>query len=60
MAASANPRARLEHILFHINGVRETIAGIDYDAFRTVYHIERTVERAIQIISEAVNPCLWK
>ena len=55
MAATANPRARLEHILFHIRGVAETIACIDYDIFTTVYHMERTVERAVQIISEAVK-----
>jgi uncharacterized protein with HEPN domain len=55
MAASANPRARLEHILFHIRGVKETVAGIDFDIFTTVYHMERTVERAVQIISEAVK-----
>jgi uncharacterized protein with HEPN domain len=55
MAASANPRARLEHILFHIRGIKETVAGIDYDIFITVYHMERTVERAVQIISEAVK-----
>lgn len=55
MAASANPRARLEHILFHIQGVDYTIDGVDYDAFTTVYHLERAVERAVQIISEAVR-----
>jgi uncharacterized protein with HEPN domain len=55
MAASDNPRARMEHILYHIRGVAHTISGIDYDEFTTVYHMERTVERAIQIISEAVR-----
>ena len=55
MAATKNPRARLEHILFHIRGVEETIAGISYDTFRDVYYMERTVERAVAIISEAVK-----
>ena len=55
MAPSANPRARLEHILFHIQGVAYTIGGVDYDIFTTVYHMERAVERAVQIISEAVR-----
>jgi uncharacterized protein with HEPN domain len=55
MAASSNPRARLEHILFHIRGVEDTIAGINFETFTNVYHMERTVERAIQIISEAVK-----
>ena len=55
MAASANPRARLEHILFHIQGVADTIGGISIETFTSVYHMERTVERAAQIISEAVR-----
>ena len=55
MAASANPRARLEHILFHIRGVAETVGGIGFDTYASVYHMERTVERAVQIISEAVR-----
>jgi uncharacterized protein with HEPN domain len=55
MAATANPRARLEHILFHIRGVEETIAGISFETFTRVYYFERTVERAIAIVSEAVE-----
>ena len=55
MAASANPRARLEHILFHIRGVANTVGGIGFDTYTEVYHMERTVERAVQIISEAVR-----
>ena len=55
MAATANPRARLEHILFHIRGVAETVGGIGFDTYTSVYHMERTVERAVQIISEAVR-----
>jgi len=54
-AASANPRARLEHILFHIRGVADTVGGADFETFSSVYHMERTVERAVQIISEAVR-----
>ena len=55
MAASGNPRARLEHILFHIRGVADTVGGIGFDTYTEVYHMERTVERAVQIISEAVR-----
>jgi uncharacterized protein with HEPN domain len=54
-AASANPRARLEHILFHIRGIAETIGGVSFETYSSVYHMERTVERAVQIISEAVR-----
>ena len=55
MAATANPSARLQHILFHIRGVADTIGGVEFDTYVSVYHMERTVERAIQIISEAVR-----
>jgi uncharacterized protein with HEPN domain len=55
MAASANPRARLEHILFHIRGVADTVGGIGFDIYISVYHMERAAERAVQIISEAVR-----
>jgi uncharacterized protein with HEPN domain len=55
MAATKNPRARLEHVLFHIRGVEDTIAGISYDTFRSVYYMERTVERAVAVVSEAVK-----
>jgi uncharacterized protein with HEPN domain len=55
MAATKNPRARLEHILFHIRGVEDTIVGISYETFTSLYHMERTVERAVAIISEAVR-----
>jgi uncharacterized protein with HEPN domain len=55
MAAAKNPRVRLEHILFQIRGVENTIAGVSYDTFRSVYYMERTVERAIAIVSEAVR-----
>ena len=47
MAATKNPRARLEHILFHIRGLEETIAGISFETFTSVYYFERTAERAI-------------
>ena len=54
-AASANPRARLEHILFHIRGVADTVSGVTFETYASVYHMERTVERAVQIISEAAK-----
>jgi uncharacterized protein with HEPN domain len=54
-AATANPRARLEHILFHIRGVADTVSGVSFETYASVYHMERTVERAVQIISEAVR-----
>ena len=41
--------------MFHIRGVEDTIAGISFETFTSVYHMERTVERAVAIISEAVK-----
>jgi uncharacterized protein with HEPN domain len=55
MAPTRYPRARLEHILFHIKGIADTVGGINFDTFTTVYHMERTVERAIEVISEAAR-----
>jgi uncharacterized protein with HEPN domain len=55
MSPSQDPRARLEHILFHIDGVAETVAGVSFDTFTTVYYLERTVERGVQVISEAIK-----
>ena len=55
MAATKHPRARLQHILFHIKGVADTVGGIDFNGFTSVYHMERTVERAIEVISEAAR-----
>jgi uncharacterized protein with HEPN domain len=54
-AATADPCARLKHILFHIRGVADTVGGVDFETYSSVYHMERTVERAVQIISEAVR-----
>jgi uncharacterized protein with HEPN domain len=33
----------------------DTIAGIDFETFRSVYHMARTVERCIEIVSEATR-----
>ena len=55
MAASKHPRARLQHILFHIKGIEQTVGGVNFDIFTSVYHMERTVERAIEVISEAAR-----
>jgi len=35
--------------------VAETVGGVGFDTYSSVYHMERTVERAVQIISEAVR-----
>ena len=55
MAATKSPLARLKHILFHIEGISGTIRGVSFEDFMAVYHLQRTVERGIEIISEAVR-----
>jgi uncharacterized protein with HEPN domain len=48
-------RSRLNDILHAIDGAAETIGDADYDTFRAVFHIPRTVERCIEIVSEATR-----
>ena len=48
-------RQRLNDILRAIDGTADTIAGIRFDTFQTVYHMPRTVERCIEIVSEALR-----
>lgn len=55
MAASKSPRARLLHILDEIDGVSEALSGATFEQYRDSYVLRRTVERAVQIISEAVR-----
>jgi uncharacterized protein with HEPN domain len=55
MAATANPHARLLHILEEIDGVSNLLAGMDYDEYRKSYVALRVVERALEIISEAAR-----
>jgi uncharacterized protein with HEPN domain len=55
MAASGSPRARLLHIRDEIEGVAAAIEGLTFEQYRTSYVHRRTVERAAQIVSEAVR-----
>jgi uncharacterized protein with HEPN domain len=48
-------RSRLNDIIRAIDGVADTIGGIDFDTFQAVYHMPRTVERCIEIVSEATR-----
>ncbi len=50
---SSSVRLRLHDILEEIEGIRGTVAGIDFETYRTTWHIRRAVERGIEIISEA-------
>jgi uncharacterized protein with HEPN domain len=55
MAATKNPLVRLYHIRDEIEGVAQTLADIDFDDYAASYSLKRTIERALQIISEAVK-----
>jgi uncharacterized protein with HEPN domain len=48
-------RSRLNDILHAIDGTVETIGDVDDNRFRTTFHIPRTVERCIEIVSEATR-----
>lgn len=55
MAASANPRGRLLHILEEIDGISAFVTSMSYRDYRDSYVAVRVVERALEIISEAVR-----
>lgn len=55
MAPTKNPLVRLLHIRDEIAGVSATITGMDFESFDHSYSAVRTVERALQIISEAAK-----
>ena len=48
-------RLRLNDIIRAIDGTEETIGGIGFDTFQRVFHMPRTVERCIEIVSEATR-----
>jgi uncharacterized protein with HEPN domain len=46
-------RLRLNDIIRAIDGAQLTIEGVKFVTFQLVYHMPRTIERSIEIISEA-------
>ncbi len=48
-------RLRLNDIIRAIDGTEDTISGIGFETFQSVYHMPRTVERCIEIVSEATR-----
>lgn len=44
---------RLHDILAAIRGVQDTVAGLGYEHYVSVWHIKHACERGIEIISEA-------
>jgi uncharacterized protein with HEPN domain len=48
-------RLRLNDIIRAIDGTEGTIEGIGFETFQTVFHMPRTVERCIEIVSEATR-----
>lgn len=52
---SKSPLVRLDHILFEIDALSETIAGMSFQQFENSYVGVRVVERGLEIISEATR-----
>jgi uncharacterized protein with HEPN domain len=52
-AENRSARLRLHDILKAIAGIRETVAGLGYEHYLTVWWIKHASERGIEIISEA-------
>jgi uncharacterized protein with HEPN domain len=55
MAPAKNPLIRLYHIRDEIDGVSSVIEGLDFQTFSSSYVAVRTIERALQIVSEAAK-----
>jgi uncharacterized protein with HEPN domain len=48
-------RLRLNDILRAIDGATETISGADFESYRRTFYLPRTIERCIEIVSEATR-----
>lgn len=46
---------RLNDIVRAIDGAIATVGSADFQTFRTTYHIIRTAERSVEIVSEATR-----
>jgi uncharacterized protein with HEPN domain len=46
---------RLNDIIRAIDGATATVGSADFQTFRSTYHIIRTAERSIEIVSEATR-----
>jgi uncharacterized protein with HEPN domain len=55
MAAAKNPLVRLYHIRDEMDGIAAALTDMSFDSYAASYTAKRTVERALQIISEAVK-----
>jgi len=55
MAASSRPQLRLVHIRDEIDAVSLYVRDFDLQSYTQSYAAQRVVERALQIISEAVR-----
>lgn len=55
MAATRSPRVRLLHIRDEIEAVGSVVRGLTFEQYQGSYTLRRTIERAVQIISEAAK-----
>jgi uncharacterized protein with HEPN domain len=47
--------SRLNDIVRAIDGAAETVGGVDFETFQSVFYMARTVERCVEIVSEATR-----
>ena len=55
MAATRSPLVRLLHIRDEIEAVSGVVRDVTFEQYQTSYTLRRTVERAVQIVSEAAK-----
>jgi uncharacterized protein with HEPN domain len=48
-------RSRLNDIMRAIDGAAETIGGADFETFQSTFYMSRTIERCVEIVSEATR-----
>jgi len=48
-----DPKLRLDDIAAALDGIEQTLAGVDFEMFEQSWSTQRAIERGLEIISEA-------
>lgn len=48
-----DPKRRLEDIVEALDGIEQTLAGVDFEMFARSWSTQRAIERELEIVSEA-------
>ena len=51
----ASIRSRLSDIVSAVDGALENIGNVDFETFQSTFYMTRTVERCVEIVSEATK-----